>query len=71
MKNRPLIALLVTAALAAGCGVGTGAGGKLTWKVGALQCSTDCGFLTMAEEKGYFERRDVDVEIVKIGRAHV
>lgn len=68
-RRRHVLPLLLTAVLGAGCGVGADAGDRLTWKVGTLQCSTDCGFLRMAEEQGFFERHGVDVEFVTLQSA--
>ncbi|TDC48751.1 ABC transporter substrate-binding protein [Actinomadura sp. KC345] len=68
-RRRALIPLLLVTLLGAGCGVGTDAGDKLTWKIGTLQCSTDCGFLKMAEEKGFFDDRGVEVEYVTLQSA--
>ncbi|MGA8114667.1 MAG: ABC transporter substrate-binding protein [Actinocatenispora sp.] len=67
-RYRPLLLLFLVAALTASCGTAS-AGGRLTWKVGVLQCSTDCGFLKMAEERGFFARRGVDVEFVTLQSA--
>lgn len=71
MKRRPtrIAPVVLAAALAAGCGAGTGSGGRPTWTVGVLQCSTDCGFLKMPEERGFFARRGVDVEFVNLQSA--
>ncbi|OZM77066.1 hypothetical protein CFP66_37395 [Pseudonocardia sp. MH-G8] len=66
---RRLLPLLLVVVLSAGCATGTDNGDQLTWKVGTLQCSTDCGFLKMAEEKGFFERRGVEVEFVTLQSA--
>lgn len=68
-RRRVLSLALLAALVAGGCGFGTGAGDKLTWKVGTLQCSTDCGFLKMADEKGFFKRRGVHVEFVTLQSA--
>ncbi|WP_165974809.1 ABC transporter substrate-binding protein [Nonomuraea deserti] len=68
-RPRRLLPLLLAAVLAAASGCGADTGGRLTWKVGVLQCSTDCGFLKMAEEKGFFERRGVEVEFVTLQSA--
>ncbi|MER5185451.1 ABC transporter substrate-binding protein [Streptomyces sp. NPDC002896] len=73
MKFRPryrrLLALLFVGVLSAGCVAGTDSDDELTWRVGTLQCSTDCGFLKMAEEKGLFKRRGVKVEFVTLQSA--
>jgi NitT/TauT family transport system substrate-binding protein len=67
LRQRWLLPLFLVAVLGAGCGTDTG--DELTWKVGILQCSTDCGFLKMAEQKDFFERRGVDVEFVTLNSA--
>ena len=68
---RRALLLLLTAILGLGtaCGIGTGTGDPNTWTVGVLQCSTDCGFLRMAEEKDFFARYGVKVEFVTINSA--
>lgn len=68
-RSRRLLALLVVAVLCAGCGRASGADPRPTWKIGVLQCSTDCGFLKMAEERGFFARRGVTVEFVTLQSA--
>ncbi|MCR6487898.1 ABC transporter substrate-binding protein [Amycolatopsis sp. OK19-0408] len=69
MKSRRLLPLLLTAVLAAVTACATAAGDQSTWKVGVLQCSTDCGFLRMAEEKGFFGKYGVNVEFVTLQSA--
>lgn len=67
-----LVPLVLTGVLAAGCAAGCGgadAGDRLTWTVGTLQCSTDCGFLKMPEEKGFFARHGVHVRFVTLQSA--
>ncbi|MGW5383623.1 ABC transporter substrate-binding protein [Nocardia sp. NPDC003963] len=65
-----VLPLFLVAALGLGTGCGIGGGGdELTWKVGTLQCSTDCGFLKMAEEQGFFEKYGVKVEFVSLQSA--
>ncbi|MPV35537.1 ABC transporter substrate-binding protein [Georgenia subflava] len=41
----------------------------LTWTVGVMPCSTDCGFLRMAQEQGFYEKHGVDVEFVELQSA--
>ncbi|RKN37100.1 ABC transporter substrate-binding protein [Streptomyces hoynatensis] len=38
----------------------------LTWKVGVMPCSSDCGFLHMAQEQGFYEKHGVHVEFVQL-----
>jgi NitT/TauT family transport system substrate-binding protein len=70
-SRRRLLPLLLAAVLglATACGVGLATEDELSWKVGVLQCSTDCGFLKMAEKKDFFARRGVDVEFVVLQSA--
>ncbi|TDD72802.1 ABC transporter substrate-binding protein [Actinomadura darangshiensis] len=68
-RRRLVLPVVVLAVLGTGCGVGSGSGDRDTWKIGTLQCSTDCGFLRMAEEQGFFKRRGVDVEFVTLQSA--
>lgn len=68
-RARRCVPVVLAAALTAGCGAGTDSGGKPTWTVGVLQCSTDCGFLKMPEEHGFFARRGVDVKFVTLQSA--
>jgi NitT/TauT family transport system substrate-binding protein len=46
-----------------------GSGDMLTFKIGVHPCASDCGFLQMAEEKGFFEKYGVDVEYVELQSA--
>lgn len=65
----PVLAGALAAGSVAGCGTGTDPGDRLTWTVGTLQCSTDCGYLKMPEEKGFFARHGVDVKFVTLQSA--
>lgn len=42
---------------------------KLVFKVGVHPCASDCGFLLMAQEKGFFDKYGVDVEYVDLKSA--
>lgn len=66
-------ATLAVMATAGACGNGgdggDSAGDSLTWRVGVLPCSSDCGFLRMAEEQGFYDKHGVDVEFVELQSA--
>ena len=42
---------------------------KLVFKVGVHPCASDCGFLLMAQEKGFFDKYGVDVQYVDLKSA--
>lgn len=41
----------------------------LKWKIGVMPCSSDCGFLRMADAKGFYEKHGVEVEFVELQSA--
>lgn len=65
--------LAITAAtMLSGCSAGSGKGSASndsTWKVGIMPCTSDCGFLRMSQEKGFYKEQGVNVEFVELKSA--
>ena len=74
MKKRSLFslasALMLAAATLGACGSGSSSGGgDKTWVVGRMPCTSDCGFLRMSEEKGFYKEQGVNVKFVELKSA--
>ncbi|MEU4680486.1 ABC transporter substrate-binding protein [Micromonospora sp. NPDC023737] len=60
------------ATMLSGCSAGAGKGSAsndTTWKVGVMPCTSDCGFLRMAQAKGFYKKQGVNVEFVELKSA--
>lgn len=67
-----LLVGVVVAMVAAACGSSadkSGGGEAQTWTVGVMPCSSDCGFLQMAQDKGFYKKQGVDVKFVTLNSA--
>lgn len=64
--------VISAATMLSGCSAGSekgSASNDTTWKVGVMPCTSDCGFLRMAQEKGFYKEHGVNVEFVELKSA--
>lgn len=61
--------VLCAAMFLSGCGAQGASGATDVWKVGVMPCTSDCGFLHMAQEKGFYKKHGVNVKFVVLKSA--
>lgn len=64
-----IAAALTMAAVLGACGAAGGSSDDKTWVVGRMPCTSDCGFLRMSDEKGFYKEQGVDVKFIELKSA--